>query len=194
MPIGPWPLLAPPTGMKKTALLSIFVIALGALIAQAAPPFNGTIYDLSPPPVNIITDADHTTFLSAPYAGQGMRTVFDRRVDGEITMNAFLFDATFDDGLAAEVEVNPEFGDSATAGAVATKYATAIGRIPTASRKRVSKIVIHKGNNPFGGGSDNILIHTEQGDVYVTQYGNLDETFVHESSHTSLDPQHADAA
>src|SRR5687768_9145242 len=105
--------------MKTKTLVFIFLITVGAFRAQAAPPFSGTIF-IDP---DIITDADPTTFISAPYAGQGMRTMYDRRVSAFITLNAFLFNATFDDGLAAEIQVNPEFGDSTAAGIEANKYA-----------------------------------------------------------------------
>lgn len=43
----------------------------------AVPPFDGTIF-LDP---DIIVPTDPTTFQAAPYAGQGMRTMFDRRVN-----------------------------------------------------------------------------------------------------------------
>ncbi len=119
--------------------------------------------------------------------------MYDRRVSAFITLNAFLFNATFDDGLAAEIQVNPEFGDSTEAGIEANKYATAIGRLPTVLRKDVQTVWIHKGNQPFGGGNNNLLIHTEQGDAYVAA-GILEETFVHEAAHTSLDAQHASAS
>jgi hypothetical protein len=176
--------------MKKISLPLICFILLASGTVQAAPPFSGTIF-IDP---DIITEADQTTFISAPYAGQGIRAMADRRAPtGFVTVNAFLFNATFDDGLAAEVQVNPEFGDSTAAGIEANKYATAIGRIPAAVRKRISKIMINKGNEPFGGGFDYILIHIEQADSYVAA-GILVETFVHEAGHTSLDPQHAAAS
>jgi hypothetical protein len=46
--------------------------------------------------------------------------------------------------------------------------------------------------NPFGGGNNNLLIHTGQADEYIED-GILEETLVHEASHTSLDADHADA-
>ena len=55
------------------------------------------------------------TFRCLAPAGRGDRTMFDRRVNNWITVNAFLFEATFDDGLSVEVQVNPEFGDEQTA-------------------------------------------------------------------------------
>ena len=46
---------------------------------------------------------------------------------------------------------------------------------------------------PFGGGNNNLLIHTGQGAQYEAS-GILEETFVHEAAHTSLDAVHASSA
>ena len=119
--------------------------------------------------------------------------MYDRRVNNWITINAFLFNASFNDGLTTEVQVNPEFGTSTAAGVEANKYATSVGRLPTALRRDVRALWIHQGVQPFGGGNNSILIHTGQADLYVAD-GILEETFVHEASHTSLDAAHAAAA
>ena len=71
--------------------------------------------------------------------------MFDRRVDGWITVVAHLFNASFNDGLSVEIQVNPEFGESAIALAEAEKYARVIGRLPTALRKDVETVWIHIG-------------------------------------------------
>lgn len=151
-----------------------------------SPPFGGTIF-IDP---DIITDSDPTTFLGLVPAGQEVRTMFDRRVNGWIDVSAYLFEATFDDGLTAEVQVNPEFGSVAAAEAQALFYAEAIGRLPTGLRIDVETVWIHAGVEPFGGGNNNLLIHIGQGDLYVAD-GILEETFVHEAAHTSLDAAHA---
>ena len=49
-----------------------------------------------------------------------------------------------------------------------------------------------QGYEPFGGGNNNLLIHVGQADLYL-QDGILEETFVHEAAHTSLDAAHASA-
>ena len=54
-------------------------------------------------------------------------------------------------------------------------------------------VSIHKGTQPFGGGNNNLLIHTGQADLYVAD-GILEEAFVHEAVHTSLDAAHAYAS
>ena len=60
------------------------------------------------------------------------------------------------------------------------------------SREDVETVWIHKGTEPFGGGNNNLLIHIGQADRYL-QDGILEETFVHEAAHTSLDATHASA-
>ena len=51
---------------------------------------------------------------------------------------------------------------------------------------------IHRGTEPFGGGNNNLLIHTGRADLYAAD-GILEETLVHEAAHTSLDAAHASA-
>lgn len=151
-----------------------------------SPPFSGTIF-MDP---DIITSADPSTFDGLTYTGQASRVMFDRRVNDWITVNAYLFDAEFDDGLSSEVQVNPEFGSEAAAREQALKYAEVIGRLPAALRTDVETVWIHQGTQPFGGGNDNLLIHIGQAALYEAD-GILEETFVHEAAHTSLDAAHA---
>jgi hypothetical protein len=155
---------------------------------MAAPPFSGTIF-IDP---DILTDDDPTCFETLIESGRGERQMFDRRTNGWVTHNVFLFTATYDDGKSIEIQVNPEFKDSAAAGAEAARFAPVIGRLPAALRRDVRTVWIHKGNNPFGGGNNNLLIHTEQADRYIAD-GILEETFIHEACHTSLDADHARA-
>jgi len=146
------------------------------------PPYSGTINIAG----NIITANDPTAFVSITDAGHGERVMFDRRLNTFKKFDAYLFDAKFDDGLAAEIQVNPEFGSQDAARLEAQKYGPAIGRLPTALRASVKSVWIHRGLNPFGGGNENLLIHTEQAKQYQRQ-GILEETLVHEGAHTSLE-------
>ncbi|NNF27315.1 MAG: hypothetical protein HKN73_08865, partial [Gemmatimonadetes bacterium] len=169
----------------EQAVSSLFTIE----VVGPSPPFSGTIF-IDP---DIITDEDPTTFVGLLYTGQGARTMFDRRADTWITVDAYLFVATWADGLQAEVQVNPEFASRDAAEVEAEVYATAVGRLPVALLQDVETLWIHRGVYPFGGGNKNILIHTGQGEQYAAD-GILEETLVHEAAHTSLDPYHGSAA
>ena len=180
---------------RKSGLTHLLVLGLGVAACggndaplgtvSLPPPFPGTIF-IDP---DIITSSDRTTLESLSVAGQGSRTMFDRRVNDWITVDAYLFMASFDDGLTAEIQVNPEF-DSVLALSEAQKYAEVIGRLPTSLRAEVETVWIHLGTEPFGGGNNTLLIHTGQAALYEAD-GILEETFVHEAAHTSLDAAHA---
>ena len=69
-------------------------------------------------------------------------------------------------------------------------YLDAIGKLPSLFRKDVETIWLHKGTKSFGGGNNNLLIHHGRGLEYMKD-GLLEEAFLHEASHTSLDREHA---
>ena len=115
--------------------------------------------------------------------------MFDRRTGTFDTVNPFLFEADFADGLKIEVQVNSEFETPDSAEAAALTYLHAVGQLPTLLRTEVETIWLHKGDEDFGGGNNNLLIHHERGLTYIDQ-GVLEEVFLHEASHTSLDPHH----
>jgi hypothetical protein len=163
---------------------SVLVVALLAIMwpfpAASAPPYSGTIF-LDP---DIITSADPTAFTKLEFAGRGQRLMFDRLVNNFVQLDAFLFKATFNDLPSVEIQVNPEFANEAAASTVALQYVPVIGRLPRALRRDVKTVWIHRGDEAFGGGNNNLLIHTgsiAQG--YIAD-GILEETLVHEASHT----------
>ena len=51
-----------------------------------------------------------------------------------------------------------------------------IGKLPKLFRKEVETVWIHKGNEDFGGGNNNLLIHHERGLEYEKS-GFLEEVF-----------------
>ncbi len=151
------------------------------------PPFHGTIF-INP---DIITPADPSTFIHLYYNGKALRTMYDRRVSDWIDLEPYLFPADYDDSLTIEIQVNPEFGSREKAEIVAQKYAVVIGRLTTELRKDVETVWIHRGLEAFGGGNNNLLIHTDWSEKYYEDQGILEETFIHEAAHTSLDSYHA---
>lgn len=151
------------------------------------PPYGGTIF-LSP---DIITENDHSTFIEVEYIGTGLRTMYDRRVNTWVELEPHLINATFENDITLEVQVNPEFNVNQAMN-YAEFYSSALGRIPVALFEDAKTVWIHDGVEPFGGGNNNFLIHVGQGDQYIIS-GILEETLVHEGAHTSLDDDHADS-
>lgn len=185
--------LATAVGNGMTSVTATAGSAQGAArITVAAPshtpPYRGTVF-LDP---DIIVPSDPTDFVGLEPAGRGERLVYDRRSGTWITIQAYLFDATFAHGLSAEFQVNPEFGTWAEAEAAVRAYAPTIGQIPAALREDMDAVWIHRGDEAFGGGNRSLLVHTDRGEEYRRQ-GVLPEVFVHEGVHTSLDSAHAGA-
>lgn len=156
-----------------------FLVLLTGPSSFGQPPFSGTAF-VDP---DIIVSSDYSTFESLSYAGIAERSVFDRRDDAFSMKEMHIFDATFADGLAIEVQVNSlDFADSGEAETLAVTYADSVGRLPTSLREDVETMWIHDGFEPFGGGNNNILIHVEQ----ALDYGDyLEEILFHEATHTS---------
>jgi len=154
-----------------------------------AQPYEGTIFIES----DIINESDSSALEKLNYMGLETRTVYDRRVNDWVSNEAYLFEITWNDGLKSDAVINLEFFSSELAQMEAEKYGYHIGKLPTCLRKDVKEIWIHKGVEPFGGGNNSILIHTGQSTFYEKD-DILEETLVHEASHTSLDATHAQSA
>jgi hypothetical protein len=119
-------------GKRLLAVVPLILVVetLISLLILAPSPFDGTIF-LAP---DIITESDPTTYGNLFDAGLGERTMYDQR-SGWVSLNAFLFSASFSDGPEIEIQVNPEFGDADAARAEALKYATVIGCLPKCLQK-----------------------------------------------------------
>ena len=71
--------------------------------------------------------------------------MFDGRYGGRwITVNAWLFTASYSDHSSVEFRCNPEFSYS-DAYAQASKFANALGRIPEVFRSRVDIFDLNRG-------------------------------------------------
>lgn len=167
------------SGMGCESLQSSFVTQM----TDPAPPYAGTVWYAE----DIITASDPSSYQGLTYEGTGTRTMFDRRTASFEQFEPHLYNAVFgaQTKFVVEIQVNPEF-DEATARQHAERYARVIGQIPAFFYKDLKTVWIHAGKEPFGGGNNNLLIHTEQGDEYEKD-GVLEEVFLHEGAHTSLD-------
>ena len=155
------------------------------------PPFSGTVW-VTP---EILGPDDPSSFGSVTHTGRGMREIFDRRANAWITVNAYLFDVQFGE-RTVEWQFNPEFGSAEAAEAEIEVFGPAMGRLPAALLANLQEVEVNAGEGAFGGNSYNgsILIHTEDpGTRTAVNDGFLEEVFMHEGAHASLDPDHADS-
>lgn len=158
----------------------------GSNFPLGTPPYSGTAF-LDP---DIITASDPSNFVKSVYIGRGFRNMYDRRVDATIKVYAFLFKISYSNGSTIEAQVNPEFSNATNAGVEAQKYGWLVGQLPAVLRKNIKMLWIHKGDADFGGAHNAIVIHTDRGAIYGDY---IEEILIHESAHTSLDPNHAAA-
>ena len=155
------------------------------------PPFGGTVW-VTP---EILGPDDPSSFGSVTHTGRGFREIFDRRANAWITVNAYLFDVQFGE-RTVEWQFNPEFGSAEAAEAEIEVFGPAMGRLPAALLANLQEVEVNAGLGAFGGNSYNgsILIHTEDpGTRRAINDGFLEEVFMHEGAHASLDPDHADS-
>ena len=148
------------------------------------PPHSGTVF-ISP---RVIEPSDPTTLGSITYAGRGERLVWDYRPIAWITINAYLFDVRYA-GQVVEFRVNPEFGSRESAQAEVETYAHALGQMPAVLMPGIRYIDINAGKRRWGSANNGpnkgtITIHTDW------ESGYIEETFVHEATHVTLDPAH----
>lgn len=154
------------------------------------PPYHGTVF-ITP---NILGPEDPTSLQDVTYIGRRPRVIYDRRPDAWITVNAFLFRVRYED-TELEFQVNPEFGSREAARMQVDTYAAALGRLPAVFLSRAQKVQINDGYELFGGNwhDRSFLIHAGQGREYIRD-GYLEEMFIHEGAHVSLDGAHANSA
>ena len=155
-------------------------------LSKGDPPYSGTIFVEQ----NIITSNDPTTYKDKEYQGIDERVMYDRR-KGWVTVEAYLYEATYKKDVTVEFAVHEEFDTEAAAAAVVDLYSADVGRMPHVMLKDISQVWIMKGNEAWGGGRNSdgtghILIHTEMGDSYRNS-GTVEETLMHEAAHGTLD-------
>lgn len=138
---------------------------------------------------DIIQTSDPSTFSCLEYSGRGERQIWDKRVDGEPVVNAFLFVAHYTDGTSIEIAINPEYKDREAARAEAQRFAFPLGQLPTLLRNGIQKFSVHQGDEGFHAGTGQVIVYSARADNRVS-YDHLEESLFHESIHASLDDQH----
>lgn len=154
-------------------------------VAQIFDPWSlwdgyGTVFITS----RAITKDSPSDFLAIDFTGIEARETYDRRVESWVTLDSWIFTASYQCGRPeVEVVVNPEFSE-AEALEQATLFARVVGQMPIGARVGVDEIWVHDGIGAAGGGNNAINVHTEE---ISRELQWIEEIFVHEGGHTSLD-------
>jgi len=167
---------------------SVLCMVLFPLTVQAA---ETPIYDSTADTVfDIITTSDPSTFNCLSYEGRTTRQMWDKRLDNEFDLNVFLFHAHFTDSPPIDIIVNPEFETVEAAEAEARRYTTELGQLPLILRQGIRQFGIHGGMPTYSAGAGKIFVYADRTTRRISQ-NHLEESLLHESVHTSLDPTYA---
>lgn len=179
------------TVIKFTVFFSLgcFVMDMSgraqAEVAMGQPPYDSTVDTV----FDVIHASDPTMFACLEYVGRGVRQIWDKRVNTEPEVNAFLFAARYEDGTRIEIAINPEFGTSENARDEALRYAGPLGLLPTLLRKGIDRFSVHKGREGFHAGTGQIVVYSGTVDKRLDAK-HLEESLFHEAVHASLDEEH----
>jgi hypothetical protein len=164
--------------------LGVWLVAAGA-VAQVPPPYGdtaGTVFD-------ILRRDDPSALQCLDPMGQDARQIWDKRVDGEPVVEAFLFMARYADGTNIEIAVNPEYQTPDAALTEARRFAFSLGQLPTALRVGIGRFSIHRGDEGFHAGTGQIVVYADRADQRDS-YDHLEESLFHEAVHATWDEAH----
>jgi len=185
-----------PTAVELRLVAAVVILNLLTGLSVVGAESNTNTNELPPPFVHtarmvfdIIQESDPSTFSCLHYVGRDMRQIWDKRVDDEPLVKAFLFLAQFSDGADIEIAINPEFKSLDSARAEASRYTKALGQLPTVLRRGIKRFSVHKGREGFHAGTGAIVAYAETTD-HRLGYDHLEETLFHESVHASWDDLH----
>lgn len=169
---------------------ALFQLLASLLIGGATPAFSAPVFGSFPDTIfDVIRPEDQNAFACLKDAGRGERQIWDKRVDGEPQVNAYLFQAYFTDGTQIELAINPEFGTRDNARIVAQMFTGPLGFLPTSLRRGIEKFSVHDGNKGFHAGTGQIIMYRAQAQRRIGEH-QLEESVFHEAVHASWDAAH----
>lgn len=174
----------------RSALALSFTLLTGPLWAQ---PYGSSVVGTD---FDVITDEDPSVFSKLESKGVAKAEMPDKtQDDAQLLQPAFNFVASFKDGARVKVAVDHDFGSEAAAKAEALRYLPRLGKLPSALRGGVKRLVIHKGEPDATAFSDAglIVVYSANATKRIKTH-DLEETLFHESVHASWDQEHAGSA
>lgn len=143
---------------------------------------------------DFIQDEDPDAFLCLEFKFRGRREMPDKRGPTKLVQEAFVFLAHFSDGTRIDIAIDTDFGSEERAREEALRYTPRLGRLPTALRRGVKRLVVHAGGRDTTAFSDVglIVVYAENATKRISTH-DLEETIFHESVHAAWDKEHADS-
>lgn len=184
-------------------LMKRFSIVLAGWVAVGIAVMNGLSADgvaqeyrssITATDFDFIVEEDPSTFKSLKFQSKGKEELPDKRGDRELMQEAFVFLAEFSDNTKVKIVIDAAFKTEDAALAEAERYVHRIGKLPTALRSGVDRLVVHQGGKDTTAFSDVglIVVYSANATKRIETH-DLEETIFHESVHAAWDKQHANS-
>lgn len=173
------------------ALLMLLTFTHAA--ASDGPPYRSSVVGTD---FDFITESDPDTFDRLEDNGEGPAEMPDKSDrSAPLVQQAFLFVAHFNDGTSVKLAIDTDFKTQDSARTEALRYAPRLGKLPTALRRGVDRVVVHKGGENVTAFSDIglIVLYSDNATKRIGTH-DLEETVFHESVHAAWDKTHASSA
>src|SRR5688500_5937651 len=125
-------------------------------VTQPASPYRSSVVGTD---FDFITESDPNTFDRLEDKGQGSAEMPDKSDrSAPLRQEAFLFVAHFNDGTRINLAIDRDFQNPDSARSEALRYTPRLGKLPTALRRGVDRVVVHRGGENVTAFSDVGLI------------------------------------
>ena len=157
------------------------------------PPYRSSVVGTD---FDFITESDPDTFVRLEDKGQGPAEMPDKSDhSAPLLQQAFLFVAQFNDGTRVQLAIDGDFKTQDAARKEVLRYTPRLGKLPTALRRGVERVVVYQGGENVTAFSDAglIVLYADNATKRIGTH-DLEETVFHESVHAAWDKKHAKSA
>ena len=181
--------LGPRSLAPRSLALTSLIISCLAGPAMAKPLYPNSVVSNDH---EFIVTSDDSVFACITFDGRRTAEMPDKRKDGLMAKNTFIFTARYRDRTKVGIWAHPDFGSQEKAVKSVMPAAEAIGKLPTFMRKKLHHVVIHRGDETAFGEREGhfFVLYLENIKTRIRNH-DLEETVFHESVHATLDKKYA---
>lgn len=180
-------------GRASFAMSFVLLLALAPALAQEEPLYRSSVVGTD---FDFIMEDDPDTFERLEEKGKERAEMPDKsNRSAPLLQDAFLFVAHFNDGTRVNLYVDADFGTQEAAQKEALRYTPRLGKLPTALRRGVKRLVVHQGGEDVTAFSDVglMVLYSDNASKRIKTH-DLEETIFHESVHAAWDKTYAASA
>ncbi len=168
--------------------MPLIALAL-ALLAQGKTLYPSSVVGTD---FDFILDDDPDLFEELVSRGEGKAEMPDKTDSNkELRQTAFLFEARFRDNTKISIAIDAAFKSEDEARKEALRYTPRLGKLPSALRQGLRRLVVHRGGEDATAFSDVglIVVYSDNATKRIGTH-DLEETIFHEAVHAAWDKAH----